>query len=298
MILYTNEKDIKIDLITDEISTINSILKNEIALKELLISYMDKISITINKMTNPTDTNEIHSYLSNLKINLDNVTKLISSFDDLLQFLNKIQEPINIQLLKEYNVSYKNIYSKYLQCNNDIYVFLDTLTQYISITFPEKIIQHEHLNTSNDNVLSNLKEHTLIISEKCQIVVLPYTISELKEKQKNDNIDNLSLQEVIEKHYTKPLSVYKNAPFARFKESLNLIREREKGSLKKALDLGLELFFNSNLHPAIISACRNLDELDIYLDYLNDGETDKFDCFNVIFEFAPILSKKEKKFRF
>ena len=297
MIIFTNEKEIKIDIITEESSHINILLNNEIKLKELLTSYIDKFSIAINKMTNPTDTNEIHSYLSSLKNNLDNVSILIAAFNDLLSYLNKIKEPINIMLLTEYNDSYKNIYYRYLQCNNDIYTFFNSLSQYASITFLEKNIIEDKQNHLNISDLANLKERTLIISEKSQSVILPYFISELRDKQKADNIDNQSLQDVIEKYYTKPLSAYKNAPFARFKESLNLIREREKGSLKKALDLGLELFFNSNLHPAIISACKNLDELDIYLDYLEDGETDKFDCFNVVFEFTPILSK-EKKFRF
>lgn len=54
----------------------------------------------------------------------------------------------------------------------------------------------------------------------------------------------------------------------------------------------MELLFNYNLHPAIISACKNIDELDIYLDYLENNETDKFNCFNIKFEIAPSISKK------
>ena len=70
------------------------------------------------------------------------------------------------------------------------------------------------------------------------------------------------------------------------------MRKREHSSFLEAIDLGTELAFNYNLHPAIISACKNLDELDIYLDYLDTGGTDKFDCFKIIFELAPMITKK------
>ena len=74
------------------------------------------------------------------------------------------------------------------------------------------------------------------------------------------------------------------------------MRIKEKASVIKAFELGMELFFNYNLHPAIISACKSLDELDIYLDYLEDNETHKFDCFKIIFDMAPIEVKSNKLF--
>ncbi len=71
-----------------------------------------------------------------------------------------------------------------------------------------------------------------------------------------------------------------------------MIRNKEKKSIIEAFDLGIKLTFNYNLHPAIITACSTLDELDIYLDYLENNETDKFDCFKITFEIAPVVSKK------
>lgn len=64
-------------------------------------------------------------------------------------------------------------------------------------------------------------------------------------------------------------------------------------NLKYSFDLATELLFNYNLHPAIISACRNLDELDIYLDRPDSGETDKFSCFNIVFEIPPVIYKNK-----
>lgn len=105
--MITYEKDINVNAIADEIIHVNCLLENGMRLKELLTSYMDKISTTINKMTNPINTDEIHSYLSSLKTNLDDIANVISSFNDLLVFLNELQEPIDLQILAEYNEYYK-----------------------------------------------------------------------------------------------------------------------------------------------------------------------------------------------
>ena len=75
------------------------------------------------------------------------------------------------------------------------------------------------------------------------------------------------------------------------------MRKKEKASISDSFELGFELMFNYNLHPAIIAACKNLDELDIYLDYLETGETNNFDCFEIIFELPPaVVNKKQKRF--
>ena len=47
------------------------------------------------------------------------------------------------------------------------------------------------------------------------------------------------------------------------------------GSLKEAIELGFELMFQSDLNPAVIAACKDLDELDIYLDCLDDNELEE-----------------------
>jgi hypothetical protein len=62
-----------------------------------------------------------------------------------------------------------------------------------------------------------------------------------------------------------------------------------------ALDLATEAFFKSNLHPAIISACKNTDELDIYLSCLEFDELEDFKIFNIVFDIMPTISKKLKK---
>ena len=65
------------------------------------------------------------------------------------------------------------------------------------------------------------------------------------------------------------------------------MRKRQKASLAESLSLALELCFNNSLNPAIITACKNLDELDTYLDCLSENEVDKFDLFDIKYEICP-----------
>ena len=128
--------------------------------------------------------------------------------------------------------------------------------------------------------------NTLLISEETQKVYLPYTIEEVMRKLKNSN-EYQTIEEVIENEYTLPLSMYKNPIVSRFKEAYMFMRVKEKSSVYAALDLAVELMFNSNLNPAIIRACRDLKELNIYLDCLYENEVDKFDCFKIVYKVLP-----------
>lgn len=148
----------------------------------------------------------------------------------------------------------------------------------------EKVIE----NTLEDN-------KTLVISEEDGKVYLPYT----KEEIKNEVAQNKGIKvgELIEEKYIISLDKYKNSMKARFREGYNLMK-REGKSRKSAFLLGLELMFESNLHPAIISACKTVEELDIYLDCLEDNELEKFSCFKIIYKSLPTLRKSRKSEQF
>ena len=142
-------------------------------------------------------------------------------------------------------------------------------------------------------VENNLEDNkTLVISEEDGKVYLPYTKDEVKEDMTKNKGKKIS--ELIEQKYILPLDKYKNSMKARFREGYNLMYKKEGKSRKSAFMLGLELMFETNLHPAIISACKNLEELDIYLDCLEDNELEKFSCFKIIYKSLPTLRKKGK----
>lgn len=148
----------------------------------------------------------------------------------------------------------------------------------------------DELKIAENSTQSNSK---LIISEVDGKVYLPYTKEELKKAIQKSN--NSNIEEVINQNYVVPIEKYKNSIIARYHEGYTLMREREKKSKKQAVLLGLELMFEFNLHPAIITACKNLEQLDIYLDCLEDNELEKFSCFKIIYKVLPTLGKIKEK---
>ena len=157
--------------------------------------------------------------------------------------------------------------------------------------------EDDSINEAQNNTLLNDDEitdnDTLIISDSSQKVILPYTIEDLEKKLKK-NKKYKSLLDVIVNEYTLPLETFKNPVKSRFKEAFQLIKKKEHGSLTEAIGLGFELMFQSDLNPAVIAACRDLDELDIYLDCLDDNELDKFSCFKIEYNVKPTKGAHKK----
>ena len=141
----------------------------------------------------------------------------------------------------------------------------------------------------------NASNNCLIISDEDQKVYLPYSFEEVDKRFHAYSNKYDSVTDLIEKEYIKPASFYKNPFTARFREAYKLMRRKQHGSIGAALALGVELAFETHLHPAIITACKNLEELDIYLDCLDDNELDKFSCFDIIYKSVPVLLGKREK---
>lgn len=145
-----------------------------------------------------------------------------------------------------------------------------------------EIFKHRFKNGEGD-------ERILLISEKDQKAYLPYYYTDLNEICKENPDKYHNIQQVIEDKYIIPLERFKNSSFARFRETYNLMRYKEKKSIFEAFDFSLELMFKYELNPIIISACRNLDELDTYLNCLEKNDLDNFNCFKIHFEIMPSL---------
>lgn len=292
--------DVNTEVISSEISKVSNILKSEYNLRNLLVSYMDKITTAVNNIVNPMDISFIHDCLDNLKKNLDKIDDSILSLKNLINVLKSYEENSENINIENYNSSYEENFNKHLDVINCVSSFTQSLIPFINIHFPEinSTLPEEQSQEIQETVPSNnytLKDNTLIISAKDNKVILPFRINELQEKLKNNKDKYNNLNDIINELYTVPLDIYKNSSLARFNEAFNLIRNKEKGSLKDAFDLGFELFFNSNLNPAIITACRNLDELDIYLSCLDDNELDKFKCFDIVYEYMPTVITTKKQ---
>ena len=145
-----------------------------------------------------------------------------------------------------------------------------------------EIFKHRFKNGEGD-------ERILLITEKDQKAYLPYYYADINKIYEENPEKYHNIQQVIEDKCIISLENFKNSSFARFRETFNLMRYKEKKSIFESFDFSLELMFKYELNPIIISACRNLDELDMYLDCLEKGNLDNFNCFKIRYEIMPSL---------
>lgn len=272
---YLNELTSKLNFSNSNINTLKK-----------LIETLDNIDIS-----SETLENDIQKYNDIFKETFDFV---YTNTDNIEKFLYKTHLSDSPEAItEEENVDFedlKELGKKQLQhASTDKSEILQDSTNKISADSKTQANTNRHINTSNAHYIEN----TLIISETRGKVILPYTISAVQEIFSQNNDIYLSLKDVIDKVFTLPIDYYHFSPIARFKEAFKLVRYKEKGSKVKALALAFELFVNYNLHPAIITACNSLDELDIYLACLEENNLQDFHFFNIIYE-IPLATYNPK----
>lgn len=145
------------------------------------------------------------------------------------------------------------------------------------------------ISTANLNNTDIKDNDTLIISELSQKVYLPYTVSEVTKIYNSYSDDFSSYQDVINQEFILPLKIFSKHPsLARFRESYNLVRDREMKPLLDSLKYSFDLMFNYNLNPAVIAACKSQKELDSYLEALKKNDLDSFKIFKIKYEITPL----------
>ena len=277
----------KIEIILDFLDKFNDYLENDNNEKNTK-SYI-RMWETLKKLSDNLRINKVN--INNLKTFLNNLFS--ESLDITDEFKNKINEYNNLAIECKKNISKSSDQ------------FENFITEYIkNMTFSnvEKSIDNVDDNTNTINIESNediqeqnIKETTqdlkdnrvLLISETQKKVFLPYNTEDLEkilQKKKKYN----SIQEVIDNEYTIPISKYKNPTLSRFKEAYKLMKNKEDFSVLESLDLAFEVTFNNSLNPAIITACKSLNELDLYLDCLETNSLDKFEPFEIKYEVLPL----------
>lgn len=276
-------------MINSKREELNSTVYVQQSLMKILFGYVEK-------MVNSLD-------ISN-SIYLNNILELLEKSKESLKRCNENMNLLNSSI-RDFNNHSENFeinYENNIKKINDNTIFIEnyiySLLQSFELALPLKEKKNEIKKSNNDLKITISKENEkipelikngencLIISETTGNIILPYYLNDLS------NIENKTYEQIIQENYTLPVDLFKPAFVARFREAFKLAHNKEKKSVVFSLNLATELMFNYNLHPAIITACRNLDELDIYLDCLENNETEKFKCFNIIFEIPPIISKK------
>ena len=255
---------------------------------ELHISSQINLSNDLVTSTNNM-TEDIFNDFTKYMINIKNNIELFYSLKDKLHSLENEKEEKKLEdIVSDYNNTYTLSINKTFSSNLKIKNFIKKL---IATNKSNGIVLN---NVRTVNTTNSYLEKTLIISEISKVVILPYTIQELNEKLENSS-DYKNIDEIINKEYTLPLVYYKHSAISRFKEAMDLALHKEKLSYLKALSLALEMLTNYNLHPAIITACKNMDELDVYLSCLEDNQLDDFQLFDIKYEMLPKVVKQNKE---
>ena len=308
MVIYYNKNE-GLELQADEI--INS-LNKEIDTQKVQLDNVLKCLEDINGLIQTSDSldnaSELTSLLMNLKENFNYLRDTIANLKKLREMMNSIRisyigkditktkkfdmnvnqfndlaTEVNNHILED-NVKINNFYAEYVK--NSDFIYNPASTKNGQFESAEKIKKLSSILGNDDSSEEEIKDNkTLLISARKGVVELPYTVSELNRAKSKNGYD--SLQETIKKEFTVPISRYRNASIARFREGFNLMRKREGKGLVASMDLALELTFKSLLNPAIITACKSVNELDIYLDCLKSNELEKFDLFEIKYEVAP-----------
>lgn len=311
MIKISREDKNSLKLLEIEKSSLKSMLIIQKNLNRQILTFLKNFFGDIKININFKSESTAFKYISEATDALGKSNENIEKINSLLEQLDKIG--INLQTDKsitskvnKYNTAFTKDVDLIYKNTNSIEEFIHK----ISLLDLSKVLKEINEETIEDNTESSENsleinsetlnssyiENTLVISEMQGKVILPYTIKEINDILKEKNKEYSSIDEVIEKLYTKPIKYYRFSAIARFKEAYKLVIEKEHKSKFKALSLASELFSTLNLHPAIITACKSLDELDIYLACLEDNSLNEFPFFEIKYEIAPKVQKQENSF--
>ena len=299
MINFSDKENMKKLIELEKISLTSTLEIQKNLNKQILMFIKNFMSdVTFSYDINPNDRafyylNESTNALTKSNSNITILKNLLSSLEKINDNTENIETQIN-----EYNQLFKDNINSIYESTEIIENFVHRITTIDLSDLAKNLTtptENRQTNIIDNEILSNFYlEKSLIISEFQQKVFLPFTINEIKELLLSNSSEYKTIQSVIDHLYTRPLADYKFPAIARFKEAYKLVREKEKSSKLKAVTLGIELFFNYNLHPAIITACKSLNELDIYLACLEDNTLNDFQFFDVKYEIPPAVVNPSK----
>lgn len=312
----TNQSNV-MKLINIEVTSVTASLDSQKAFSKQILVFLK--SFIGNVEVDSIFADNVNKFLSDASFYLSKINSNITLYNNLLEILDNIkfncpsiEYSTTVSKITQYNKKFDTSTTEILKNNVDIEKFihsmssldiseyisidnLDILTNADSADTGSTIVQEPKKATRKKKDAVSLNENTLTISETSGLVTLPYKVADLKKALRNEPEKYASLSDVILSQYTVPLRDYRFSAISRFKEAYKLVINKEHGSKKEALSLATELLTNYNLHPAVITACKNLNELDVYLSCLEFNELEDFHFFKIVYEALPVMVKKNKK---
>ena len=140
----------------------------------------------------------------------------------------------------------------------------------------------EEIENDNSNSVTHLIEKTLFIFNDIEKAILPYSISELETCFSSNPENYSSIQDIIDKEYTVSLENYRNSSLARYQEAFKLAKEKSELTLTDSINFARKFVFEEQVTPLIIASCTTIEDLNNYLDCLNNNILNEFNCFKII----------------
>ena len=152
-------------------------------------------------------------------------------------------------------------------------------------------VDSKKFNHNIDDSINSFKKESniLIVSEKLNKVFLPYKFTEVENYLTTYPEQYKSFEDVINKEFVLPLDYYiKHPVISRFREAYALIRDREGKSIIEAMKVAFDLMLKYELNPTIIAGCKTQEQLENYLNCLDNNQLNNFKEFEIRFELNPI----------
>ena len=155
----------------------------------------------------------------------------------------------------------------------------------------QSAVDSKNFNYNIDDSIDSFKKESniLIVSEKLNKVFLPYKFTEVENYLTTYPEQYKSFEDVINKEFVLPLDYYiKHPVISRFREAYALIRDREGKSIIDAMKVAFDLMLKYELNPTIIAGCKTQEQLENYLNCLDNNQLNNFKEFEIRFELNPI----------
>ena len=256
------------------VKTTNNTKEKEFKLEEAKVFNIDDYRIPTENRKKIVNTVNSTSFS-------DNISTSVNSSTD-FKFSNYLD---NINIDNNNNLNYLNSFNNSNYSSNIINTTSETSSNNVNTQIknePINIASNKNTNTGTPN--DKILERTLYVSSSHKNAILPYSTVELENCFSSNPEKYSSIQDIIDKEYTVSLKNFQNSAISRFKETYNLARNKSGFSVLKSLSLANELLFASNVDPIIIRACKNVNELYIYLSCLEDNILNEFKCFKIIYD--------------
>ncbi|MBR3614503.1 MAG: hypothetical protein IKL55_04940 [Clostridia bacterium] len=256
----------------DSVTNTNNATSNESSYEE--ISNTNLNTDSVNETNNTTSNENSYEEISNTNLNTDSVNETNNTTSNESSYEEISNTNLNTDSVNETNNTTSNE-------NNDN---INSIEENISVIPEEESLFEITQDDSKENTpqFSELQEKSLIINRKLGIAILPYSISDLDELFLDNPEKYSSIQDIIDKEYTVHLKDFENTSISRYKEGFKLAKEKSNYTFSQAANFAKKLLIESEITSLIIASCKNVEELDFYIECLNNNELDNFNYFKII----------------